>query len=89
MYLEDMKYLWVMLSLGQLYTENTNHNDDNDDDDDADNDTSDIDNNTWQANHDYIGWLAFMPNGQKVMMSTDGRVVVNNSIISSGDTSLH
>ena len=34
MYLQDMKFLWAMLSLGQLYTD-----DDTNDDDDDDNDT--------------------------------------------------
>ena len=46
-----------MLSLGQLYTYNTN-------DDDADDDNDD-DNNTQQTNHDCIGSLACMPNEPK------------------------
>ena len=45
-----------MLSLGQLYTDNTNDNA-NDDDDDT--------NNTQWTNHDCIGSLACMPNEPK------------------------
>ena len=57
MYLQDMKFLWAMLSLGQLYTDNdTNDNDDNDDDN----------NDTWWTNHDCIGSLAYMPNEPKI-----------------------
>ena len=46
-YLKDMKFLWAMLLLGQLYTD-----DDNDNDDDNINDD---DNDTRQTNHDCIG----------------------------------
>ena len=53
-YLHDMKFLWSMLSLGQLYTDDTN-------DDANDDDTND----TWWTNHDYIGSLACMPNEPK------------------------
>ena len=60
MYLPDMKFLWAMLLLGQLYTDdNTNDNDDDDDD------TNDDDNNTRWTNHDCIGSLACMPNEPK------------------------
>ena len=49
-----------MLSLGQLYTDNTNDDANNDDNDDnADNDDT---NDTQQTNHDCIGSLACMPN---------------------------
>ena len=44
-----------MLSLGQLYTDDTN--------DDADNDD---DNDTQWTNHDYIASLACMPNKPKI-----------------------
>ena len=37
MYLQDMKFLWAMLSLGQLYTDN----DTNNDDDNTNNDNND------------------------------------------------
>ena len=49
-----------MLSLGQLYTDDTN-----DDDDDDDDDTNDDDNDTRRTNHDCIGSLACMPNKPK------------------------
>ena len=55
MYLQDMKFLWAMLSLGQLYTDDNTNDNDNDD-------TNDSDNNTWWTNHDCIGSLACMPN---------------------------
>ena len=42
MYLQDMKFLWVMLSLGQLCTDV----DTNDDDDDTNNEDNDDDNDT-------------------------------------------
>ena len=58
MYLQDMKFLWAMLSLGQLYTDDNTNDDDNDD-------TNDDDNDTWQTNHDCIGSLACMPNEPK------------------------
>ena len=45
-----------MLSLGQLYTDNTN---------DDDNNTNDDDNDTLRTNHDCIGSLACMPNEPK------------------------
>ena len=61
MYQQDMKFLWTMLSLGQLYTD-ANADDDNDDNTDND----DInDNDTWWTNHDCIGSLACMPNESK------------------------
>ena len=59
MYLPDMKFLWAMLSLGQLYT------DDNTNDNDNDDDTNDDDNDTQRTNHDCIGSLAYMPMSQK------------------------
>ena len=49
----------VMLSLGQLYTDD----DTNDDDDD---DTNDDDHDTQQTNHDCIGSLVCMPNEPKI-----------------------
>ena len=54
-----------MLSLGQLYTDDTN--DDNDYDDDN-NDANDDNNNTRWTNHDCIGSLACMPNEPKIML---------------------
>ena len=57
---QDMKFLWSMLSLGQLYTDGTN--DDNDGNNDDANDNS---NNTRWTNHDCIGSLACMPNEPK------------------------
>ena len=63
MYLQDMKFLWAMLSLGQLYIDNTNDVHDDDDDNDNTND----DNNTWWTNHDCIGSLACMPNEPKII----------------------
>ena len=48
-----------MVSLGQLYTYNTNDDDDNNDD------ANDDDNDTWWTNHDCIGSLACMPNEPK------------------------
>ena len=63
MCLQDMKFLSVMLSLGQLYTDdNTN---DNDADNDTDNDNNDDDNDTRRTNRDCIGSLACMPNEPK------------------------
>ena len=56
-----MKFLWAMLSLGQLYTDNDTNNDDDDNDDD----TNDDDNDTRWTNHDCIGSLACMPNEPK------------------------
>ena len=50
-YVQGIKFLGSMLSLGQLYT------DTNDDDDDA--------NDTRRTNHDCIGSLACMPNEPK------------------------
>ena len=47
-----------MLSLGQLYTDDTN-------DDDDDNDLNDDDKDTQRTNHDWIGSLACMPNEPK------------------------
>ena len=57
-----------MVSLGQLYTDDTN--DDNEDDDDNndnddDNDTNDDDSDTQRTNHDCIGSLACMSNEPK------------------------
>ena len=52
-----------MLSLGQLYTHDTNVDDDNDDDND--NDTNKDDNDTRRTNHDCIGSLVCMPNEPK------------------------
>ena len=52
-----------MLSLEQLYTDDSNENDDSDNNDD--NDTNDNDNDTRQTNHDCIGSLACMPNEPK------------------------
>ena len=49
-----------MLSLGQLYTNDTNDDDNNNNDDD--NNTNDDDNNSQWTNHDCIGSLACMPN---------------------------
>ena len=54
-----MKILLSKLSMGQLYTDNTN-------DDDNDNDANDDDNDTWWTNHDCIGSLACMPNEPKI-----------------------
>ena len=51
-----------MLSLGQLYTDNTN---DDDNDDDADDDDDDDTNDTRWTSHDCIGSLACMPNEPK------------------------
>ena len=51
-----------MLSLEQLYTDDTNDNN-NDGDDDEDNDD---DNDTWRTNYDCIGSLACMPNEPKI-----------------------
>ena len=45
-----------MLSLGQLYTDDTND----------DNNANDDDNDTWWTNHDCIGSLACMPNEPKI-----------------------
>ena len=53
-----------MLSLGWLYTDDTNNDDDDDDNDD--NDTNDDDNDTRWTNHDCIGSLACMPNEPKI-----------------------
>ena len=55
-----MKFLWAMLSLGQLYTDDDINNDDNSN---ADNDNTNDD--TWWKNHDCIGSLACMPNEPK------------------------
>ena len=52
-----------MLSLEQLYTDDTNDDDDNDKDDD--NDANDNDNDTQWTNHDCIGSLTCMPNEPK------------------------
>ena len=59
-----MKFLWSLLSLGQLYTDDTNdcaNDNDNNDNDDANNDHNDI---QW-TNHDCIGSLACMSNEPK------------------------
>ena len=58
-----------MLSLEQLYTDNTNNDNHNDDDnDDNDNDTNNNDNDTRQTNYDCIGSLACMPNDPKTQL---------------------
>ena len=62
-----------MLSLGQLYTNDTN---DNDDDNDKDNNTNDDENDTRQTNHDCIGSLACIPNEPKTS------IVHNSSAVS-------
>ena len=46
-----------MLSLGQLYTDDTNDNNDND--------ANDNGSDTWWTSHDCIGSLACMPNEPK------------------------
>ena len=51
-----------MLSLGQLYTDDTNYDND-DNNNNYDNDTND--NDTQWTNHDCIGSLACMPNELK------------------------
>ena len=56
-----MTFLRSMLSLGQLYTDNTNTNDNDNDADGDDDNTS----NTQQTSHDCIGSLACMPNEPK------------------------
>ena len=56
-----------MLSLGQLYTDDTNDDDDDDNDDD-DNDANDDDNDTRWTNHDCIGSLACMPDEPKTAL---------------------
>ena len=50
-----------MLSLGQLYTDNTNDDTKDTNDDADDNDTND----TRRTNHDCLGSLACMPNEPK------------------------
>ena len=50
-----------MLSLAQLYTDDTNDDNDNDDD----NDNNDNGSDTRQINYDYIRSLACMPNEPK------------------------
>ena len=52
-----------MLSLGQLYTDDTNNDDDDDDNDD--NDTNDDYDDTRRTNHDCIGSLACVLNEPK------------------------
>ena len=44
-YLQDMKFLWGLLSLGQLYTDDTNDNN-KDANNDNDNNTNNDDNDT-------------------------------------------
>ena len=62
-----------MLSLGQLYTDDTNDddNDNNSDtnDNDNDNNSDTNDNDTRWTNHDCIGSLACMPNEPKTSRS--------------------
>ena len=59
-----------MLSLGWLYTDNTNDNDNNDDDDNNDdNDANDDNNDTRWTNHDCIGSLACMSNEPKIRIN--------------------
>ena len=48
MYLQDIKFLWAMLSPGKLYTDdNTDDDDDTDANDANNNDTNDNDKDTW------------------------------------------
>ena len=65
-----MKILLSKLSMGQLYTDNTDDND-NDNNDDANNNG----NNTRQTNHDCIGSLACMPNEPKTKHSPNTQVL--------------
>ena len=39
MYLQDMRFLWATLSLGQLYADDDTNDDDNDNTNDDNNDT--------------------------------------------------
>ena len=57
-YLQDMKFLWSILSLGQLYTDTNTIDDDTNDDDDDDNDT-------WQINHDCMAYWHVCQMSQK------------------------
>ena len=62
-----------MLSLEQLYTDDTNGDDDND--------TNDDDNDTQWTNHDCIGSLACMPNEPKIrMMVSESMGVLATSV---------
>ena len=58
MYLQDIKFLWAIQSLGQLYPDDDTNDDDNDN-------TNDDDNDTQWTNHDCIGSLECMPNEPK------------------------
>ena len=58
--LQDMKFLWAMLSLGQLYTDDNTNNDDNDNDDNDNDITNDATNDTWHTDYDCIGSVACM-----------------------------
>ena len=65
-YLQDIKFLWSVLSLEQLYTGDNNDDDGNDDD----NDTNNNDNNdTRWTNHDCIGSLVCMLNEPKIYVT--------------------
>ena len=71
MYLQDVEFLWAMVSLGELYTDdNTDVNDANANTDNANNDNTNYDDNdTWWTNYDCIGLLACMPNEPKTATS--------------------
>ena len=82
-----------MLSLGQLYTDDTNY-DNNDDDDDDDNNAND--NDTQRTNDDCIGSLACMPIEPKSPMYTLSHLnvmfndkIINTVIIFYVDNSIH
>ena len=57
-----MTFLWTMLSLEQLYTDDDTNDDDDDDDNTDNNDTNDDNNDKRWTNHDCIGSLACMTN---------------------------
>ena len=65
-YLQDIRFLWSMLSLGKLYTDDTN-DDDNDNDDNNDNNDA---NDKRRTNNDCIGSLACMQNEPKTENSS-------------------
>ena len=56
-----MKIILLKLSMGQLYTDDTNDDNDNNDDNDA--------NDTRWTNHDFIGSLPCMPNESKTSLT--------------------
>ena len=66
-YLEDIKFVELILLLAQLYTYDTNGVNNDDDDNDDDNGTNNDNNDTQQTNHDCIGSLACMPNEPKTI----------------------